>query len=130
MSTLETGSWKVAESGPLNVIVDVLEHAAFAYVWDSTHGIRSHVWLFNCSAERDPDWVECENSPPEMPDENILRDHYAAPENISLIKCAKCTTTNDWILSWNDRDIAALSLDTTPGRSTFVKSPHGLAAPW
>ena len=126
-SLLKTGAWRVAEGFDVYVIVEVYPHAAYAYLWAKSGGIRSHVWLFNCEAEGTASEERQDDAvPPEMPANNI-RDTADVPLSIDDISCVFNVIASTWDLYWAGHKMAVLSEKERPGRSALVKVSNELA---
>jgi hypothetical protein len=127
---LKTGAWFLAERGNLHVVAEVYPHAAYAYLWERSKGIRSHVWLFNCAATvaEDDTFTDEDEVPPEMAAENIDEGIYLVPDSIDDISCIYNIADSGWDFYWAGRKMAALSEATNPGSSAFVRKGNGLAS--
>ena len=128
---IEAGAWRVADHGNRYVVVEVGEHAAYAYLWDKTRGVLSHVWLFNRqSSESHGERLFELQSPPPMPRERIRHERYRVPVDINEISCEFDEQRKEWILAWLGVAVAVLPDSNGPGRSSFVNESSELAEAW
>lgn len=127
---LALGEWRLASRGDLHLVIEVLEHAAFAYLWSSSNGIRSHVWLFNRDTNLPVGDQREDGVPPRMPADNIVNERYVVPGSINDIACEVDEERGLWFLSWEGGLNAVLHQSSGPGASVFVAESCDLALAW
>ena len=124
---IESGSWQLHSWHNQKLIIEVLPHVAFAYIWSREHGIHSHVWLFNCSESGSGNFGSiAKNEPPTMPTKNIAYE-YEVPNSIDDISFDFDPGKVQWSLFWSGKLRAIISTAEKVGRSVQVNTNNDLA---
>lgn len=120
---MQIGQWKLWSDAQYSVVLDVLEHVAFAYLLDDEGHILSHVWLTNFDSAAPIG----EDDPPQMPESNIFPSAETLPESVTLISTSYVESRCVWVIRWGQRSIAELGLDDPVGKSSSVVDGSTLA---
>jgi hypothetical protein len=120
-----SGEWKLWQDNDHIVILEILDHVAFAYLLDESHRIVSHVWLDNLKGEE----PISDRAPPKMSIANMVELREEFPRTVSAISIEYHKAANLWQLRWGSRSIVELQLDETVGRSSLVSIGNDLARP-
>ncbi len=116
------GTWTLGQIGNQNVLVDVLDHVAVAYLWSAKTGIASHVWLFNRDGIPSSD-----EEPKRLGPEHISDPDYVVPSDIADIEVTFDDTAKECTIAWHGRTRAVLRVGEPVGFSAMVHSSSPLA---
>jgi hypothetical protein len=120
---MKSGQWKLWKNDQNSIVVDVLGHAAYAYLLDKTGSICAHVWLSNLAGVE----LVSFDAPPTMSKDNILDAAEDFPQSIDLVSVEVMDNQLGWRINWGERSFAELRLGEDVGRSNSIFAGNALA---